>query len=92
MVLPGTNLDGLIVFGVGFGTAIGVEALVGNPGEGPLTMIGGAIVAVLGFVLSRARNGDPQNPDPVGSRVLFVLAWVAGIFWIALGAYYAIRA
>jgi hypothetical protein len=87
MIIPGTNALGFAVFLLGFGAVIGVQKIFGDPGEGPLLLLGGALVSTMGAVLERARNGDPQDPHPVGPRILLLPAWVMGGFWILLGAY-----
>ena len=87
MLLPGTNLDGLIVLFVGFGLAIGIEHWTGIADKGLLTIFGGALVTTFGVVLRLAKNGDPMQPEPDRPRILFVAAWQMGLVWIGIGTY-----
>jgi hypothetical protein len=81
------NLPGIVMAVVGFAIAFGVGELVGVSAEGPLMMIAGPMIAIFDLAYRRkTENGHWLIPNRGGS-LLFIPAWVLGLFWAVLGAF-----
>ena len=90
MVFPGTNLEGNIAFFGGFGLAIAAGHYAAVDAEGPLTIMGGALVIALHCILSlRPATVEPTEPFD-GPKILFMPAWWLGAVWAGLGVFYTV--
>jgi hypothetical protein len=85
-VLPlGTNWSAAIAFMASFMTAIAISEWTGAEGEGPGTLLGGALVFLVD-VVHRRRFLDCRLADfEAGTRLLYVPLWIWGVIWIVLG-------
>jgi hypothetical protein len=78
---------GFVMFLVAFGGAWGVlRAFERHDEEGLLMMIAGPALASMDLAYRRAM-GSPLWRG-VGGRILFLPAWLWGVFWTILGAGY----
>jgi hypothetical protein len=90
-VTIGTNSAGTIIFLLGFGIAAAVSYLCfANGAEGPLTIVGGALVAVTDLSYRRWWRRCGVWKGAAGGQLLFLPIWIWGVFWIGLGVGYTI--
>ena len=87
MLLPGTNMEGVIVFLGGFGLAIAAGTLAAVADEGPLTIAGGALVVAIDLFLRFFPDWRETATTTSGPKILFIPSWVLGVFWIGLGIF-----
>jgi hypothetical protein len=87
MFLPGTNFEGAVVFLGGMGLAIAAGKIAGVADESPLTIAGGALVVALDLFLRFVPKRPESAQQRPGPTMLFIPAWVLGVFWIGLGIF-----
>ena len=84
------NRLGLVFFLVAFGSASGLAHLLGRLTEGIVMMIAGPLLAVLDAGYRRVRGRPLLRPADGGGTVLLLPAWLWGLFWTGLGAWYQV--
>jgi hypothetical protein len=90
MLFPGTNLEGNFAFFGGFGLAIAAGYYAGVDAEGPLTIVGGALVVALHSILALRPEPAGSTEPTEGPKILFMPAWWLGAGWAALGVFYTV--
>ena len=85
------NRLGLVFFLIAFGVGWGIARSLGRPEEGILMMIASPILFLLDAGYRQARKRPFFRPAESGGTVLFLPAWMWGLFWTGLGAWYHLR-
>lgn len=82
------NRLGLVFFLLAFGAGWGIARALGPVSEGILMMLAGPILTVLDVGYRRIRGRPLLRLADDGGTVLFLPAWLWGLFWTGLGAWY----
>jgi len=88
-VLP-FNGPGFLAFLLAFGGAEGLMFALKLSGEPTMMMIAGPLLAALDLLYRLARQA-PFLKGRGGPTILFLPAWIWGIAWAGLGAWYELR-
>jgi hypothetical protein len=85
------NKLGFLVFLVAFGGAYGILRTLGSDDEGLWMMIAGPLLAIIDVVYRRIAGLKLLGDVHRGPAILWLPAWVWGVFWFGLGAFYHFR-
>jgi hypothetical protein len=85
------NKLGFLVFVVAFGAAYGILRTLGTDEEGLWMMLAGPLIAIIDVGYRRATGLKLVGDVNRGPAILWLPAWVWGVFWFGLGAFYHFR-
>jgi len=85
------NKLGFLVFIVAFGAAYGILRTLGTDEEGLWMMIAGPLIALIDLGYRRVVGLKFFSDVSRGPAILWLPAWVWGVFWFGLGVFYHCR-